>query len=350
MEEPELYIHPELQKKLLEIIRKFLPLHQIFITTHSPFYINSFDESLSIHEIKKSEGASNVKNVDSENITDVFSDLGLAPSDLLMYNGLILVEGKRDFKLLNNLLAEFLISNHLEIISIEGKNKLHFFADHKILSKLIKLGFKFLIILDRDEGNQKILDTLPDDALKDNILLLPVREIENLYINPELITSFLIEYLSIDHAESKLKGIIIESIDQIISMSLIDRVIRKSFLDKIPFQFHYRDKDELMNIECDNDEWLDNFYSYFQSKFWIKNFKTENYGKLFEETKNFYQSVDKQKKWKIFPGKNIRPLLFEKLKETLKISIPLEKLEELMKENQFVKEELLEKIINHFTI
>ena len=157
------------------------------------------------------------------------------------------------------------------------------------------------------------------------------------------------ERLSKEFSESELKGIITKSIDQIISISLIDIVIRKSFLDKIPFQFHYRDKNELMDTECDNAEWLDNFYGYFQSKYWIENFRTENYKELFEKTDKFYKSIDKQEKWKVFPGKIIRPLLFEKLKEKLEISIPLEKLEELMKENHFVKEELLDKIKNHFS-
>jgi len=103
-----------------------------------------------------------------------------------------------------------------------------------------------------------------------------------------------------------------------------------------------------MNTDCDNEEWLELFYGYFQSKYWIENFNKDKYEKLFNETTIFYKRIDEHKKWKIFPGKKIRPLLLEKLKEKLKKSIPLEKLEEIMKENHFIKEKLLDRIKNHF--
>lgn len=348
IEEPELYIHPELQKKLLEIIRKFLPLHQVFITSHSPFYINSYDETQSIHEIQKVNGVSSVKNVDSENISEVISRLGLEPSDLLMYNGLILVEGKTDIRLLKKLMADFLIDNHIEIISIEGKYKLHFFADHKILSNLIKMGFKFLIVLDYDERNQKILETITDPEVTKHILLLPVREIENLYLNPKLIIDFIEEHSSKKGSKSQLEECIIEIINNVITKDLIKKLIRKSFLDKVPFPFHYNDKNKILSVNKNDDDWLYNFYTYFQSKYWIEGFNKDNYNKLFEERKFYYENIVKHDKWKIFPGKEIRPLIIKELEEQFKISIPLEKLEDKMKDNPLIKRDLIDRIHKHF--
>ncbi|KKM58412.1 hypothetical protein LCGC14_1549390 [marine sediment metagenome] len=348
IEEPELYIHPELQKKLLDIIRKFLPLHQVFITSHSPFYINSFNETQSIHEIQKVNGVSSVKNVNSENISEVFNRLGLEPSDLLMYNGLILVEGKTDIFLLKKLMSDFLIDNHIEIISIEGKYKLHFFADHKILSNLIRMGFKFLIILDHDERNQKILETITDPEVMKHILLLPVREIENLYLNPNLIIDFIGERSSKKRSKPQLEECIIEIIDNVITKNLVTKLIRKSFLDKVPFPFHYNDKYKILSVNKNDDDWLNNFYTYFQSKYWIEGFNKDNYKKLFEESKFYYENINNHEKWKIFPGKEIRPLIIKELEETFKISIPLEKLEEKMKDNTLIKRDLIDKIRKHF--
>ena len=348
IEEPELYIHPELQKKLLQIIRNFLPLHQIFITTHSPFYINSLDESLSIHEIQKINGQSTVKNVDSKNIYEVFNRLGLNPSDLLMYNGLLLVEGNTDIRLLKKLMADTLINNHIEIVPFEGKNKLHFFADHKILSNLIKMGFKFLIILDRDEGNKKIRDSFTGSEVLNHIMLLPVREIENFYLNPILIANFLEEYSSIQLSKSELKECIIRTIEQVISKNLLEELIRKSFLDEIPFSLYYNDKNKLMSSNGNDEEWLNYFYEFFQSKYWIESFNKNIYNQLFKKRKTYYENIDKHEKWKVFPGKKIRPLILKKLEEQFNISIPLEKLEENMKDNLFIKRELLDKIKEHF--
>ena len=348
IEEPELYIHPELQKKLLDIIKKFLPLHQVFITSHSPFYINSFDETQSIHEIQKVNGVSSVKNVDSENISDVFSRLGIEPSDLLMYNGLILVEGKTDIRLLKKLIPDFLINNHLEIISIEGKYKLHFFADHKILSNLIRMGFKFLIILDFDERNQKILDTISDPEVKKHILLLPVREIENLYLNPKLIKDFIEEHSPKKGSEYQLEESIFEIINNVITKDLTTKIIRKSFLDKIPFPYHYDDRNKILSLSKNDDDWLNDFFTHFQTKYWIEGFNKDNYKNLFEERKSYYKNIDKHDIWKIIPGKEIRPLIIKELENKFKISIPLEKLEDKMKDNPFIKRDLIDRIKNHF--
>ena len=168
------------------------------------------------------------------------------------------------------------------------------------------------------------------------------------YINPKLVTKFLKKELLVQISESELEQEIILLIDQLISKELSNSMIRKSFLDEIPFFFHYKDKDELMNIECDNVLWLEEFFNYYMSKYWIENFKKENFEILFAEKKKFYNNIDDKEKWKYFPGKKLRSLFFEALREKFDKSISIEKLEETMKHNKFVEDELLSKIRNHF--
>ena len=260
------------------------------------------------------------------------------------------MDEKKDISLLKKLIGDFLINNHIEIISIEGKNKLHFFADHKILLNLIKMGFKFLIILDKDEGNQKIIDSIPDDEIKENILLLPVREIENLYINPDLIieTTKIVSNKLIN--EKDLRKNISEITKNVISKDHIDNIIRKSFLDKIPFSISFRDIKEILDYEGDNTDWLDHFFIYFQNKYWINDYNKEKFNQLLEERIDYYQNISEKEKWKIFPGKKIRPLILEKLKDQFDISIPLERLEENMKNNSFIQDNLISEIQNRLTL
>ena len=179
-------------------------------------------------------------------------------------------------------------------------------------------------------------------------MLLSVREIENFYLNPTLIMKFLEEHSSIQLSKPELKECIIKTIEQVISKNLIKKLIRKSFLDKIPLPSYYNDKNKLMSINGNDEEWLNYFYEFFQDKYRIESFNKDIYKQLFKEQKTYYENIDKHEKWKVFPGKKIRPLILKKLEEHFKISIPLEKLEDNMKDNSFIKQELLDNIREHF--
>ncbi len=181
------------------------------------------------------------------------------------------------------------------------------------------MSFKFLIVLDRDEINQKTLDSITDPEVKERIMLLPVREIENLYLSPDLIIGFLNKQFPDQKSKAEWNEIINNAIEQVISKGLVDRAIRKSFLDKIPFNFKINHKNEMMSLNCENIEWLNKFYSYFQDKYWIESFKKDEYDRLFKEQESHYQNIDKQEKWKKFEGKEVRTLFFQKLKEAFNL-------------------------------
>jgi predicted ATP-binding protein involved in virulence len=55
LDEIEVHLHPEWQKKILPIVQKLFKNAQIFISTHSPFIINSVDNAW-VHEIELCEG------------------------------------------------------------------------------------------------------------------------------------------------------------------------------------------------------------------------------------------------------------------------------------------------------
>ncbi len=59
LDEIEVHLHPKWQYQILPLTRKIFPNAQIFLTTHSPFIINSIDNA-KIHKLKLENGVSKV--------------------------------------------------------------------------------------------------------------------------------------------------------------------------------------------------------------------------------------------------------------------------------------------------
>jgi hypothetical protein len=93
IEEPELHIHPLLQKKLVQLLSQTNNL--FLITTHSSSLIDV--EGAGIYNVRSKNGLSEINNAVSASETrSALHDLGYRPSDLLQTNSIIWVEGPSD--------------------------------------------------------------------------------------------------------------------------------------------------------------------------------------------------------------------------------------------------------------
>jgi predicted ATP-binding protein involved in virulence len=55
LDEIEVHLHPAWQRNILPVVKKFFPNATIFLTTHSPFVVNSIDGAW-IYELKVKDG------------------------------------------------------------------------------------------------------------------------------------------------------------------------------------------------------------------------------------------------------------------------------------------------------
>ncbi len=125
IEEPELFMHPGMQRIFIEVLSLF-PKHQFFLVTHSNHIlgmtldhpgISIFHFSKAIKEEKLIFKVNNISN-DGQR---VLKDLGVSNSSVFLSNSTIWIEGITDRKYIR-----FFMDRYLEFIGVEHKNYMTF--------------------------------------------------------------------------------------------------------------------------------------------------------------------------------------------------------------------------------
>ena len=191
IEEPETFLHPELQNELLESIISLSESSQFFITTHSPVFAGATKNS-NIVVVKKENELSNYLNFESEDdILDiVIKELGIRPNYNLLndnYKKAVFVEGSGDVKFWEHAFTKINGGIPEDILIIPcGGEQVEFFVNAALCRKINR---KFIFILDSDKGATDYESKLADKAvliakvaeLGGEFDILRKREIENYY-------------------------------------------------------------------------------------------------------------------------------------------------------------------------
>ena len=94
LDEPEMGLHPDLQRRFLEYLHELSEKRgiQIFMATHSPVLLG-YADNINFYRVLNSKGCRSVQHVSKDAVHTVISDLGIRPSDIFNHDICLLVEG-----------------------------------------------------------------------------------------------------------------------------------------------------------------------------------------------------------------------------------------------------------------
>ncbi|NJE55342.1 DUF2813 domain-containing protein [Thermococcus sp. 21S9] len=216
-EEPELYLHPEAQKKMFYALKRISNEAQVLLTTHSTIFVDRSDLK-SIWLIQRENGETKIKTFEkAEGLSEILEEIGAAPSDLFLSNGIIYVEGKTEIKVFNKI-AKAICPKweeyNIAIISLGGNN-IYDLSDTLLSNGFASLTPNAIIVVDSDgseiddNGNckpepKKLEIKEKFEKYGITVHILKKREIEN-YILPEIIEKYFTEGYINSKYKTKLK-------------------------------------------------------------------------------------------------------------------------------------------------
>lgn len=208
IEDPEIFLHPQLQKTASEILYKFSKQNQIIFSTYSPNMIFNFS-SKQIKQVVLDEDY-NTQVQENVDIDDILDDLGYSANDLMNVSFVFIVEGKQDSNRLPMLLEKYYSEirdedgnlKRITIVTTNSCTNIKTYANLKYINKLY-LKDQFLMIRDSDGKNPRYLvkqlcsyyrarsnedgagTALPNVTPK-NILILKYYSFENYFLEPSI--------------------------------------------------------------------------------------------------------------------------------------------------------------------
>jgi len=197
IEEPEVHLHPGLERVVAGYLRNKSKQIQIFITTHSTEFVDSITFQNAYLISRDSNEHTVTQVIRASEAARIPAELGLRLSSLFMYDRLVFVEGDSDENVLRTFghkLELDLAQSNVGFVHMKGVRNFAHFAAESTLELLSKRQIQIWFVTDRDERNdeevKRMLERLHGRA---KLYVLPKRELENYLMNEDAILRF-IEY------------------------------------------------------------------------------------------------------------------------------------------------------------
>lgn len=206
VEDPEIFLHPTMQKTSGDILYRLSKKNQVIFSTHSPNLLPNFNSRQIRQMIWNEEGYPDVRK--KTDISVILDTLGYTATDLMNVDFVFIVEGKQDKSRLPLLLKHYYSEmydsegnlSRVAIITTNSCTNIKTYANLKYMNQ-IYIKDRFLMIRDGDgknpeqlrrqlcryyeERSQEDADRLPRVTPK-NVLILHYYSFENYFLNPKI--------------------------------------------------------------------------------------------------------------------------------------------------------------------
>lgn len=195
IEEPEVYLHPSLQRKMIDTLLMISANNQVLFSSHSPITVGKMERN-QIKLVKREAGEATLSDI---TVSEIIKELGIRADDILVNKGIIFVEGRDDKAIIECILNKIHIgaSDEINVLVTGNCENLKFFANAELLINN-RFNIPFLVIRDADamDAEQRTDELLSEiikigrdltqeqiDELKASIFVVPKYSIEGYFIN-----------------------------------------------------------------------------------------------------------------------------------------------------------------------
>lgn len=317
IEDPEIYLHPQLQKVASEILFRLSKKNQVIFSTHSPNMIFNFSSKQIKQVVLDEQYDTAIK--ETTDIDEILDDLGYTANDLMNVSFVFIVEGKQDSNRLPLLLEKYYSEiydedgklQRISIIPTNSCTNIKTYANLKYINKLY-LKDQFLMIRDSDGKNPKHLtrqlcsyyaqrakediNNLPR-VKPENVLILKYYSFENYFLDPEVMAKIGVvksteEFYNILYKKYK---------DYLYRLGSVKRLIKNTGI-RINSKEDIKKNMELFRIYVRGHNLFDIFYSKYRNdaeteilKKYIDVAPRENFKDIFDKIDSFVYFENRKK-------------------------------------------------------
>jgi hypothetical protein len=236
LEEPESHLHVGAQRFLIEKLRE--GERQIFVTTHSPTFINTI-RGRCVYQVRLSRERTTISHCNNAgSLSEVLDDIGSRNSDVLLSDAVLFVEGpgdKKVFEVWGERLGMNLEEHNVTVVPMGGGSEAArgTRARTDVLEGISrKAPVPHLFVLDRDERSQTEIATL-QKSLGERLFLLQGRELENYFLKPRALLAAIRSKYNTDitmtdkvnaTSEDEISSLITLTADNLYDLVLIKRI------------------------------------------------------------------------------------------------------------------------------
>lgn len=198
IEEPEVHLHPALERAVEGYLRERSHEMQMFITTHSTNFVDSstFQNVYLLSRDNDKKTVCRAVTADEAAIS-IPAELGLRLSSVFMFDRLVFVEGASDEAVLRKFATTLemdLARANVGFVHMRGVRNFAHFAAGATLELLTRRRLRMWFVADRDErGDREVDEMIRRLGERARLTVFQRRELENYLLDPGALTAFLIE-------------------------------------------------------------------------------------------------------------------------------------------------------------
>jgi predicted ATPase len=209
IDEPQAYLHPHAERSMLRLFDDH-PEHQFIVATHSHTLLRA-QPLTRARLLSLEDGRTRVAHIQDEQ--QVLSELGVSAADLWLVDRLLWVEGPTEERVFELVAASRMTDAERSTLGIRRMPEASRFAGSKreaqaaydfcseVAKVIAPVAVDMLFVFDADEKSADFRERI-GKASHDRGEFLPAREIENLFLKPELLQRGLAERCELAELEA----------------------------------------------------------------------------------------------------------------------------------------------------